>query len=834
MKTTPILTAGTPRKLSSFKYAPLTTGLVFCVFLEATAGETQTSADTPPASSSSISPTPDIDTAGSSSRQAAKKTSSTAPVNVAQVGADTNSGSAEAAVSASAPPETAVEDEPIGLESLEKITVEGRANDLSGIATSASQGEVSNNDFKYRPLSRTGELIEVVPGMIATQHSGTGKANQYFLRGFNLDHGTDFTTWVDGIPMNLRSNAHGQGYMDLNSLIPELVDKIEFGKGPYYADQGDFASTGFSRMTTKSKLSGFNNDSDKGIAKFEGGSFDYYRALFANSNHVGYGDLLYAGEFVGFNGPWTVPENGNKYNGMLKYSFGENDWNISFNGKAYYSHWTATNQIPFSSLGSSLNPTCCNVSGDTGVGSDGRFGSMNPSDAGLSNRYSASINAWHRGENTKSELNLYTLYYDLSLFSDFTYYQLNPYQGDQMHQLEQRWQSGGNVEQTWYHTLSGFDMENKVGAQLRVDNIRNLGFQNTFNQQPVSDQSMNSYYPPAFYNVNESSLWLYAQNETRWTSKIRSQLSGRSDTFWFNVQSITPGFQYNAQNSGNTSATVLSPKFNLIFGPWEETEVFINSGYGYHSNDARGVVQNYNPDGTAATPVTPLSWSRGAEIGARTQYIPGLNTTLAVWYLQTSSELVFSGDTGTTNVMGGANRYGVEWTNYYKPVSWLTLDADFAFTSARFQSIQDGSSQCTAGAVTTIVNGCGNGYDVPNAVGRVISAGAQLDLPEGYFASMRLRSFGQDALNYNGTAWMGNTNIVNLGGGWHNEQVKLELDILNLFNANANDIAYWSQYGLCNTFSGNGQCNGNVTQYNGVTFHPIMPQMVRAGITINF
>jgi len=302
-------------------------------------------------------------------------------------------------------------EEVMGLQTLGEITViGGRANSLEGIATSASQGEVSNDDFKYRPLSRTGELVEVVPGMLSTQHSGTGKANQYFLRGFNLDHGTDFTTWIDGIPMNLRTNAHGQGYMDLNSLIPEMVDRIEYGKGPYYADQGDFSSAGYARMTTKSRLTGFNNDSDKGYALFEGGMFDYYRALLANSNRIGDGDLLYAGEVNFYNGPWVVPENGNKYNGLLKYTLGGQDWQVALNGKAYYSHWTATNQIPLAQLGASLNPTCCDIAGQDGFGTEGRFGSMNPSDGGVTNRYSGSLNATRQGQDYQNQLNIYALY----------------------------------------------------------------------------------------------------------------------------------------------------------------------------------------------------------------------------------------------------------------------------------------------------------------------------------------------------------------------------------------------------------------------------------------
>ncbi|NBS16817.1 MAG: hypothetical protein EBS79_07915, partial [Gammaproteobacteria bacterium] len=383
-------------------------------------------------------------------------------------------------------------EEVMGLQMLGEIEIKGRTNDLQGIASSASQGQVSNDDFKYRPVARPGELIEVVPGMISTQHSGTGKANQYFLRGFNLDHGTDFTTWIDGVPMNLRSNAHGQGYMDLNSLIPELVDTIEYGKGPYYADQGDFSSAGYARMLTKNKMTGFNNDGAGGYAKFEGGMFDYYRGLIADSKRIGDGDLLYAFEYTGFMGPWVVPENSNKYNGMLKYAFDLDEWKVSVNAKSYYSHWVATNQIPMMMLGQSLTPTCCNIPGSDGVGSDGRFGSMNPSDGGVTSRYSGSVNAKTSDKDSATELNAYALYYDLNLFSDFTYFSANPSLGDQVHQQEHRVQAGGNAEHTWYHVLEGFDMEDKLGMQLRYDGIRNLGVSNTYQRMPVFNNNQGS------------------------------------------------------------------------------------------------------------------------------------------------------------------------------------------------------------------------------------------------------------------------------------------------------------------------------------------------------
>ncbi|MFM8444082.1 MAG: TonB-dependent receptor, partial [Methylococcus sp.] len=573
MKTIPILPPNGDRSLSSMTFAPVCVGMVLCCFVEATPAQTPEAEAAAISSQGTESPPPDRKprskpspsgtdaTAIAPSNPSSAASTATASVTAGARRATAADTSSQARRGAKDSGET---EEVMGLQTLGEITVSGgRANGLEGIATSASQGEVSNDDFKYRPLSRTGEVIEVVPGMLSTQHSGTGKANQYFLRGFNLDHGTDFTTWIDGIPMNLRTNAHGQGYMDLNSLIPEMVDRIEFGKGPYYADQGDFSSAGYARMTTKSRLTGFNNDSDKGYVLFEGGMFDYYRALLANSNRIGDGDLLYAGEVNFYNGPWVVPENGNKYNGMLKYTLGGQDWQVSLNGKAYYSHWTATNQIPLAQLGASLNPTCCDITGQEGNGTDGRFGSMNPSDGGVTSRYSGSLNATSQGQDYQNQLNLYALYYDLDLWSDFTYFSANPYQGDQVYQRERRVQAGGNAEQVWFHKLWDLDMENKLGVQLRYDGIRDLGVSNTWNKQPVAD---NTYMPPSLYDVDETSLWFYGQNETRWTRWLRSQAAARSDTFWFDVQSKTPGFQYNAENSGTTSATVLSPKFNLIFG----------------------------------------------------------------------------------------------------------------------------------------------------------------------------------------------------------------------------------------------------------------------------
>lgn len=666
------------------------------------------------------------------------------------------------------------------------VTEDGRSKTLIGITGSASQGEVSQAQFEHRPLSRNGELMEVVPGAVAGQHSGSGKANQYFLRGFNLDHGTDFTTYVDGIPMNMPSHAHGQGYMDINSVIPELVNKIEYGKGPYYAEIGDFSSAGYSKMFSMDKLS-------EGILKFTGGEFGYYRTLVANSNKVGSGDLLYAGEFNFYNGVWQQPEDSKKFNGMLRYTLDKENWGLSVNGKGYTNDWTATNQIP-------------QALADNGT--LGLYGTMDPTDGGTTNRYSFSTNLWNKGDNWKNDANIYALYYDVNLFSNFTGYLDNPVNGDQMHQFEHRVQSGGNIEHTRYNKLFGFDMDNTVGFQLRHDEIMGLGLDRTVSRQYLSTVT-NS-------NVGETTAGVYLKNQTYWHEKVRTIAGLRGDFIHNEVTALdtaTHDPSVNAANSGTRGQALISPKLGLVIGPWFDTEYFINGGLGYHSNDARGTTLQFDPttgttlDNSAAR-ISPMAQSRGAETGIRSNFIKGLNSTLALWWLESDQELVFIGDAGTTEVNGKSHRYGVEWTNYYKPTDWLTLDADFALTSARYAATPEGET---------------NNY-VPNSVGRVITTGATVVAPNGLFGTIRLRHFGDMPLDPSGAFRSGSTSIVNLGAGYKQKKYKLELDMFNIFDSTANDIAYAYQHAY----------PAGAASQTDIMKHPVEPRMVRATVTVNF
>ncbi|MFM8330142.1 MAG: TonB-dependent receptor [Candidatus Methylumidiphilus sp.] len=660
---------------------------------------------------------------------------------------------------------------------LDTVEVEGRATDLIGVATSASQGVVGQPEFKFRPLARVGELIEVVPGMLATQHSGTGKANQYFLRGFNLDHGTDFNVMVDGVPMNMPSHAHGQGYLDLNSLIPELVDKVEYGKGPYYSDIGDFSSAGYARFHTMHTL-------DKGFVKFTGGQYDFYRTVAANTNKIGDGELLYGGEMTFYDGVWQQPEDTKKYNGMLRYTIDKSDWGLSVNAKAYHNTWTATNQIPLYAVKE---------------GQMGLYDTQDPSDGGISNRYSGSVNLWSRGDSWKNELNTYVVYSDLELYSNFTGFLDNPILGDQLQQKERRMIAGGSGEQTWFNNLFGFEMDNTVGFMVRYDGISGLALNHTSNRQLI-DVRTNS-------NVDETHGGVFFRNQTHWLSKFRTVAGLRGDFYNFHVSSFSQPL-----NSGSRYAGLLSPKLTFIAGPWADTEFFLNLGYGYHSNDARGTTTHIDADGNLVDPVTPLVRSRGAEIGMRTQYVQGLNSTLSVWWLQLDSELVWIGDAGTNEPTGKSERYGVEWANYYKPTDWLTLDADFAFSAANYTGVPYTENR------------------VPNSVRRVITAGAVVDHPSGFFGTMRVRHFGDVPLNEGNTFNAGDTTLLSLGAGYQKDFYKLEIEVFNLLDSKRYDIAYNYNYRTRSD-----AINGlNPDGVDGIVMHPVEPQMVRGTVMVKF
>ncbi len=657
---------------------------------------------------------------------------------------------------------------------LEGITVEGRGEDLTGIANSASQGRTGRAQLETRPILRPAEVLETVPGLVATQHSGEGKANQYFLRGFNLDHGSDFATSIDGIPFNLPSHGHAQGWLDINFLIPELVDEVEFKKGVYYADVGDFSSAGSANIRLARRL-------DKNILKTEIGEDDFYRVLVAGSPKVGDGHLLYALQPQYYNGPWTNPENNKKISGILKYTGGDDERGYSLSALGYYAEWEATDQIAQRAV-------------DQGLIS--RFGTLDPALNNDTERYTVAGDWWNTGENDSlTKLNVYASYYTLDLFSNFTYFLDDPVNGDQFEQVDRRGVFGANTSHQWFNNWFGKDIDNTLGLQLRHDEVFDVALYQTREGERQSTTRQDE--------IGVTSLGLYLNNEIKWADKLRTIIGLRGDFYRFAVDSsIIPA------NSGNETDVIFSPKLGLILGPWYSTEFYVNAGLGFHSNDARGTTTVVDPvTGEPTEQVDPLVRSTGAEIGLRSTLIPGLNSTFALWFLELDSELVFVGDVGNTEASDKSRRFGAEWNNFYQATDWLSLDFDLALTDAQF-----------------VDNGPGN-REIDNSVDTIVAAGATVRLPNGFNGSMRVRHSGARPLNGDGSVESEPTTLVNMRLGYQLKKFDVGVDVLNLLDSNDSDISYFYTSRL------QGEAAEGV---DDIHFHPVNPRQIRLFATWNF
>ena len=665
--------------------------------------------------------------------------------------------------------------------SLETVVVTGRADDLTGIAPSASIGTVSAADLNLRPLLRPGEIAESIPGVIITQHSGSGKANQYFLRGFNLDHGTDLAIDLDGTPVNMPSHAHGQGYSDLNFVIPELIERVEYKKGPYYADVGDFGSAGAFSIRYYDVL-------PSGIARIEGGQFGYGRVLLADNAGIGAGNLIYALELEHNDGPWLKGDDARKVSFMLRYAGGDRDNGWSLSAMAYHNDWNSTDQVADRAIAGVPDP----VSAPTPPATDliSRWGELDPSDGGKTGRYSLS-GEWHQSDgNATTHVSLYGLYYDLDLFSDFTYFLDDPVHGDQFEQQDARFIFGGAADRTWSHALFGHDSETTLGLQVRKDDIRNGLFHTEKRARLSAD---------VFDRITETSAGLYLENQTRWTPWLRTIAGLRGDLFGFDVGNAVGG------NSGNVTASMLEPKLGIVFGPWDETEFYLDGGFGFHSNDARGVVDK-------AGAATPLARTKGAEIGVRTSAIPNLQSSLALWTLHIQSELTWEGDAGDTSPSGPTDRFGVEFSNFYTPTPWLTLDADYAWSHARFTQFDPA------------------GQRVPEALEATFDGGVALHNLDGWAKNwsggLRLRYFGPRNLTQDGAVHSKATTLVYADFAYgFAENWSVGLDIFNLFDERASDIDYFYTSRL------SGEPAGGMSDIHS---HPAEPREFRLSLTHRF
>lgn len=652
---------------------------------------------------------------------------------------------------------------------LDPFLVQGRGTDLFGTATSSSQGIVGAAELEARPFLRRGELLEAVPGVVVTQHSGGGKANQYFLRGFNLDHGTDFSVGVDGMPVNMRSHGHGQGYADINFVIPELVRQVDYNKGPFFAEVGDFSAAGAAEFRLVDALA-------QSFVRVGLGENSFARLVAGGSLKTGREAVTTGAlEFSHDDGPWALEENFERFNGFLRHRWTTTAAEYKLTALAYRATWQATDQIPLRAVE---------------AGTLDRFATIDDSDGGKSERASVSLDARWRGAAT-TELNLYAIHYRMELYSNFTYNLDDPVDGDQFNQRDKRLLVGGALTRAWSGG-AGTRSETRAGVQVRADFVGELGLHRTVRRARLSTVRDDE--------VDEASAGIFVRNETRWSDWLRTEAGARVDGYRFDVTSDQ------ALNSGRTSDAIFSPKLGLALGPWEKTEVYANVGYGFHSNDARGTTIRVDPaDGvTPADKVTPLVRSRGAELGLRTAAAPGLVSTLSVWALDLDSELVFVGDAGGTEPTGRTRRYGAELANYCRVKPWLAFDADVVATHGRYRE------------------DAGGGQRIANSIATVVTGGVALGEREGFFGTLRLRYFGPQPLIEDNSVRAPSSTTLNAQLGWRAKGWEIEVDVLNVLDRENYDIAYAYASRLP------GEPVGGV---DDIHFHPAEPRTVRVAVT---
>jgi hypothetical protein len=707
------------------------------------------------------------------------------------------------------------------------VNVQGRQDDLTGIANSASQGTVGAQEIQDRPILRSGEVLETVPGLIITQHAGGGKANQYFLRGFNLDHGTDFAVFLDDMPLNLPSHAHGEGYSDMNTVIPELVQRVDYEKGPYYADVGNFGSAGSAHLE-------FFKTLPENFIQVEGGMYGFARAVFGVSEKLGSGNLLFGGEAYYDDGPWTHADGYAKFNGLATYSLGDDANGFSITFRANHGKWNSSDQIPV-----------------TATPLVGFFGALNPSDGGNSQRYSLQTE-WHRERaKSKTKVTLYGFYYDLDLFSDFTYYLDDPVKGDQFEQQDKRWVFGIDAHHTILSEWFGRKVENTFGTQVRNDFVHNGLYRtdnrvrtdkndiNACNDEPIdacnTNPTLTAVLPADtdLNNFSDTMAGVYVENKIAWSDKFRTVVAMRGDEAIYNVTSLTPNYvatelpgapvvNFAAANSGTVNKFLPEPKASLIFGPWSKTEFYVQGGFGFHSNDARGATQREepispdNPFPTATARIPAIVQTKGAEVGVRTTAVSHLQSTFSLWYLHSASELQQDGDTGATVAsLSPSNRYGIELANYYTPLEHLAFDFDLADSRAFFTAIDPADAAPNSPG----------GTRVPEAVGFVTSAGATLHDYKRFSATLRLRYFGPRDLTSDGIYRSNSTALINAELRYRlTKKWSFFVEGLNLLNRRDHDIDYAYTSRITPTAS---------PAFTDV-FHPVEPFQIRGGLRTTF
>ena len=657
-------------------------------------------------------------------------------------------------------------------EMLEEVTVTGRKKVLVGEARSASEGVISQVDIYKRPVQRPGDILEAVPGLIVTQHSGSGKSNQLYLRGFNLDHGTDFATWIDGMPVNMRSHGHGQGYTDINFLMPEIIEEMSFVKGPYHSEIGDFSSAGGVHIQTIDQL-------DKKSIKVGLGENGFNRILAMGSKKIESEVITGALELQGYNGPWIdITEDVNKVNGFFKFARNNELGKRSITAMIYDNEWNSADQIPSRAI-------------SEGIIDD--FGSLDKTLGGSTRRMSVSSEYSHDHKTNKVVWRSYIIGYELDLWSNFTYLLDDPVGGDQFKQKDKRTIFGGSYENLWVGNTESFT-EHRFGIDFRHDAVDEVGLYRSREREIMG--------PIREDQVDESSISSFYEMSFDLRSSWRAVLGIRADAFKFKVNSK----DYNLTD--DDSDFILSPKASIAYAFSDNNEMYFSYGNGFHSNDARGVITFRDPiTEEKLSPADPLVKSTGFEWGIKALINEQLNTSLAVWSLELDSELLFVGDAGNTEANRPSKRWGIEFNNLWSINEIWSLEADFAYSNAKFND-DDLENRSVPGSLKNVASG-------------ILSA----EYPSGFFASFSFRYFGEVPLIEDGSIKSEGSTYANLALGWLMDDWQVQLDILNIFDSNDHDIDYFYASRLAGE-----PANG----YEDIHYHIFEPRQIRFYLSKEF
>jgi outer membrane receptor protein involved in Fe transport len=624
-------------------------------------------------------------------------------------------------------------------ESLE-VTVKGERPG----GEAASRAHYTYRDLQLRPRRRPGDLFETVPGLFAVQHAGGGKADQWFLRGFDADHGTDVALFVDGVPVNLVSHGHGQGYADVHFLIPELVTGLDGYKGPYYAQFGDFATAGAINVSLAQALP---------ESRFEVayGQYGIRRVLVIASPKLSDDwHAVLAGEIAEGDGPFQNPERLRRFNlfGRALNHLSASS-SLSLTWMSYGSTWDGSGQIPARAVcgeGEAENAPP-SVYGASCID---HFGYVDPHEGGATQRHQASVRYTSKGEAGELEALLYLVHHRLVLFSNFTFFAEDPSHGDEIEQDDDRTILGADTRFTRRLTYGPIRVKATLGLQARADSIENGLWH---------EQARERLEARVQAGITESELGIFGEADLRLTKALRFIAGVRGDRIDVAVDDRLEDLTTTStRTSGVKGAALLSPKFLAIFSPVPMVDLFGSYGRGFHSNDARGVVLARSP----ATLITP---ALGYEIGARATPLDDLTFQASAFRLDLSSELVWSGDTGGTEPSLPTRRYGLEIGVRYSIDKWLFADADATFVRARFRE------------------NAGNGDAVALAPTRTFSAGIGVRPPLGDvrpFGALRLKSIADRPANEDGSLIAkGFTTLdANAGARWRN--LELGIDVQNV------------------------------------------------------